>query len=88
MGPGFDHGVFIPFRLMFGETFLDVPIVEVSMDGTLSPEKNWAVGQAVKQLRYATRIAFRVVKLNREFFLFQRGGYPGPLGWSDGAQSS
>jgi aromatic ring-opening dioxygenase catalytic subunit (LigB family) len=51
MGPGLDHGVFVPFSLMFGETFMDVPIVEVSIDSSLSPEKNWAVGKAVKQLR-------------------------------------
>ncbi|KAH9946241.1 Extradiol aromatic ring-opening dioxygenase [Epithele typhae] len=49
--PGFDHGVFVPFRLMFGDEFMDVPIVEVSMDGTLDPEKNWALGEAVQDLR-------------------------------------
>lgn len=30
---------------------MDIPIVEVSMDGSLDPEKNWAVGRAVKKLR-------------------------------------
>lgn len=50
-GPGLDHGVFVPFRLMFGEEFRDVPIVQVSIDGSLSPEKNWAVGTVVEQLR-------------------------------------
>jgi len=49
-GPGLDHGVFVPFRLMFGlET--DIPIVEVSIDSSLNPEKNWAIGKAVKALR-------------------------------------
>lgn len=51
MGPGFDHGVFVPFRLMFGETFMDVPIVEVSFDNSQNPDSNWAVGAAVKKLR-------------------------------------
>jgi len=51
-GPGLDHGVFVPFRLMFGENFQDVPIVQVSIDGSLDPEKNWAVGQVVEQLRH------------------------------------
>ncbi len=55
-GVGFDHGVFVPFRLMFGEEFTDIPIVEVSMDGSLDPVKNWAIGQAVKQLRWVTLI--------------------------------
>uniref|UniRef100_A0A5K1JZP7 Cell surface hydrophobicity-associated protein n=1 Tax=Ganoderma boninense TaxID=34458 RepID=A0A5K1JZP7_9APHY len=36
-GPGLDHGVFVPFKLMFGEEFTDVPIVEVSMDSSLDP---------------------------------------------------
>jgi len=50
-GPGLDHGVFVPFRLMFGERFMDVPIVAASIDGSLDPIKNWAVGEAVQQLR-------------------------------------
>ncbi|KAJ7867963.1 Extradiol ring-cleavage dioxygenase, class III enzyme, subunit B [Mycena leptocephala] len=50
-GPGLDHGVFIPFRLMFGEEFTDIPIVQVSIDSSLSTEKNWALGKAVSKLR-------------------------------------
>ncbi|TDL27259.1 Extradiol ring-cleavage dioxygenase, class III enzyme, subunit B [Rickenella mellea] len=50
-GPGLDHGVFVPFRIMFGNEFTDVPIVEATIDGSLDPEKNWKVGQAVAQLR-------------------------------------
>lgn len=38
---------------MFGEEFMDIPIVQVSIDGSLSPERNWAVGSVVKQLRQA-----------------------------------
>lgn len=51
-GPGLDHGVFVPFRLMFGEEFTDIPIVQVSIDSSMSPEKNWALGAAVSKLRY------------------------------------
>jgi aromatic ring-opening dioxygenase catalytic subunit (LigB family) len=43
--------VFIPFRIMFGETFTDVPIVEVSMDGSLRAADEWALGAAVADLR-------------------------------------
>ena len=49
--PGLDHGVFVPFRLMFGEEFKDIPVIEASLDGSLDPLKNWAVGQAVRKLR-------------------------------------
>lgn len=37
---------------MFGEEFTDIPIVEMSMDGSLDPERNWALGEAVEKLRY------------------------------------
>jgi len=50
-GPGLDHGVFVPFRIMFGEEFTEIPIVEMSMDGSLDAERNWALGSAVQKLR-------------------------------------
>ncbi|KAF9001934.1 Extradiol ring-cleavage dioxygenase class III enzyme subunit B [Cyathus striatus] len=50
-GPGLDHGVFVPFRLMFGEEMGELPVVQVSIDSSLSAEKNWAIGKAVSQLR-------------------------------------
>jgi aromatic ring-opening dioxygenase catalytic subunit (LigB family) len=54
-GPGLDHGVFVPFRLMFGDTFKDVPIVQASIDSNMDPEANWKIGKAIASLRYATR---------------------------------
>lgn len=53
MGPGLDQGVFLPFRHMFGETFMNVPIAQVSLHGSLAPDKNWTLGHAIQQLRYA-----------------------------------
>ncbi|KAG1754207.1 Extradiol aromatic ring-opening dioxygenase [Suillus lakei] len=50
-GPGFDHGVFVPFKLMFGDKVDDVPIVQVSIESSGDPEQNWAVGKAVSKLR-------------------------------------
>lgn len=50
-GPGFDHGVFVPFKLMFGDKVDDVPIVQVSIERSGDPEQNWAVGKAVSKLR-------------------------------------
>lgn len=50
-GPGLDHGVFVPFRIMFGEEMTDIPIVQVSIDASMNPEKNWQIGQAVTKLR-------------------------------------
>lgn len=48
--PGLDHGVFLPFRKMFGlET--DIPIIEVSMDSSFDPEKEWEIGQVLDELR-------------------------------------
>ena len=54
-GPGLDHGVFVPFRIMFGEEFDgegSVPIVEASIHSSLSPEDNWQLGKAVAKLRW------------------------------------
>jgi hypothetical protein len=53
MGPGLDHGVFVPFILMFGDRFVDVPIVQVTIDGSLNPNKEWALGKALDNLRFA-----------------------------------
>lgn len=50
-GPGLDHGVFVPFRIMFGEEFTEIPIVQVSIDSSLDPAKNWELGKAVADLR-------------------------------------
>ena len=49
--PGLDHGVFIPFREMFGEE-TDTPIVQVSIDSSFDPEAEWKIGQVLDELRY------------------------------------
>lgn len=45
-----DHGVFVPFIHMFGEE-CDVPIVQVSLNGSLKPEDEWDLGRALEPLR-------------------------------------
>ncbi|OAV99824.1 hypothetical protein PTTG_05056 [Puccinia triticina 1-1 BBBD Race 1] len=53
--PGLDHGVFIPFMLMFPEGkegIFPIPVVQVSMDGSLDPARNIQLGQAVAALRH------------------------------------
>ena len=37
---------------MFGDEFLDTPIVQVSIDESLNPEVNWALGKAITKLRF------------------------------------
>jgi len=63
-GPGLDHGVFVPFRLMFGEELEGIPVVQVSIDSTLSPEANWKLGRVVSSLRYIS-----INSLRHPFFL-------------------
>jgi len=47
---GLDHGVFIPFREMFGlET--DIPIVQVSIESSFDPGEEWKIGQILDELR-------------------------------------
>ena len=47
----------MPFIHMFGDTFTDIPIVEVSIDGSLKPEKEWALGSAVAELRFVVALS-------------------------------
>ena len=46
---GFDHGVFIPFKLMFPDA--DIPIVQVSLHTNLDPALHLEVGHALAPLR-------------------------------------
>jgi len=46
---GFDHGVFIPFKLIFPEA--NIPIVQLSLKHGLDPEEHLAVGRALAPLR-------------------------------------
>lgn len=46
---GFDHGVFIPLKLMFADA--DVPIVQLSLDSSLDAAAHIAIGRALQPLR-------------------------------------
>lgn len=46
---GFDHGMFIPLKLMFPDA--DVPVVQLSLRSDLDPKAHLAVGAAIASLR-------------------------------------
>lgn len=46
---GYDHGVFVPFKLIFPEA--DVPIVQLSLRSDLDPSAHLAAGEALAPLR-------------------------------------
>ncbi len=46
---GFDHGVFIPFMLIYPEA--DVPLVQLSLRDDLDPAAHLAIGRALAPLR-------------------------------------
>lgn len=46
---GFDHGVFIPLKLMFPEA--DIPVVQMSLRRDLSPDAHILAGKALESLR-------------------------------------
>ncbi|MFP8965169.1 DODA-type extradiol aromatic ring-opening family dioxygenase [Pokkaliibacter sp. CJK22405] len=47
---GFDHGVFIPFLLMFPEA--DIPVIQLSMQQNLDPATHLKMGKALEALRH------------------------------------
>lgn len=46
---GFDHGTFIPLKLIYPEA--DIPVVQLSLRNNLDPKAHLAVGQALASLR-------------------------------------
>ena len=46
---GWDHGVFIPLKLMYPEA--DVPVVQMSLDASLDPLLHRQAGEALQSLR-------------------------------------
>ncbi|KAH6580970.1 hypothetical protein BASA60_002645 [Batrachochytrium salamandrivorans] len=47
---GLDHGVFVPFVLMFPSQF-EIPIIQVSISSNLDPHYHLAIGKALTPLR-------------------------------------
>lgn len=46
---GLDHGVFIPFKLIYPDA--DIPIVQLSLQADLEPKAHLAIGRALQPLR-------------------------------------
>ncbi len=46
---GFDHGVFIPFKLIFPAA--DIPVIQLSLKKGLDPKEHLAAGRALSSLR-------------------------------------
>lgn len=47
-GRGFDHGMFVPLKLMYPQA--DIPCIQLSLCRDLSPAKHLAMGQALRAL--------------------------------------
>ena len=49
-GRGFDHGVFVPLKIMYPEA--DVPCIQLSLVNSLDPIKHIEIGRAIQSLDY------------------------------------
>ena len=58
--------------------------MQVSIDASLDPEKNWKVGRAIAELRCAVLLNFAVLT---QYNSSQKGRNFDPIGWFSGAQS-
>ncbi len=45
---GFDHGVFVPLKLMYPDA--DIPVVQLSLAASLDPEEHLRIGEALRSL--------------------------------------
>jgi aromatic ring-opening dioxygenase catalytic subunit (LigB family) len=52
---GWDHGVFVPLKLIFAEA--DVPVVEMSILSSLDPAEHVRIGRALAPLRQQGSLA-------------------------------
>lgn len=46
---GFDHGVWVPLKLMYPE--VDIPVIQLSIQSNQSAEYHWEIGQGLRKLR-------------------------------------
>lgn len=46
---GYDHGVFVPFLLMYPNA--DIPVVQLSLKENLDPKEHYQMGQVISQLK-------------------------------------
>lgn len=45
---GFDHGMYVPLMLMYPNA--NIPVLQLSLDSSLSPEKHWQLGEQLSQV--------------------------------------
>lgn len=46
---GLDHGVFVPLMIMYPKA--DIPVIQISLESNLNPQKHYGLGAALADLR-------------------------------------
>ena len=46
---GLDHGVFVPLMIMYPKA--DIPVIQISLESSMNPQKHYQLGVALSSLR-------------------------------------
>ena len=81
-GRGFDHGTWVPMRLIYPQA--DIPVVQVSLPRPRTPESLFALGEALAPLREDNIMILGSGGITHNLFMQRPAGNGPPQAWAVG----